>query len=195
MPVYCQCPSPSFARNEKPVPGGTAKTLKVDSWCTVIRKDAIQSLRKRDNTASIEVVVTLALGGKALDSNEEIFIVQHDSAKRQEAVVRQLILQGLQMTQAGRFAEFALVHGTHGPSLGCDWLVFESTPEGGRVSFRHKCEYVEGLEDFASDDYHPAWIPHVGHGFMLASDDEYDVWLDFYTGRTIVNLKMSAARL
>lgn len=138
-------------------------------------------------------MVTLAVGGKALDSNEEIFIVQHDSAKRQEAVVRQLILQGMQMTQGDRFADFALVHGTHGPSLGCDWLIFESTPEGGQVSFRNRCVYVENFEALAGGWCRGFWVPPSGDGFILASEDEHDVWLDFYTGRTFITFKRSTA--
>src|SRR5688572_23236408 len=136
----------------------------------------------------MEITATLAFGGKVLGSDEHIMVVQLDSPERLEAVSRNLIKCGLRMTRDGKFEDFAIVHGTHGPGMPCDWLHFQATAEGGEVTFRRECEYVAGLEDFASYEA-PDWIDQVGHGFMLASEGEYDVWLDFATGRTIVSLK------
>lgn len=155
----------------------------------MLRLDAYRPIRKRDLETFVEISATLALGGKVAGSNKDIMVVQLDSPTRLEAVSRHVIKCGLRMTQNGRFADFAIVHGTHGLAMPCDWIHFSRNGESGEVSFRRECEYVEGLEDFAGDHYAPAWIDQVGHGFMLASEDDYDVWLDFATGRTVVSLK------
>lgn len=127
----------------------------------------------------------LAFGGKALGANEDIVVVQYDSAKRLEAVVGQLVLRDLQMTENSKFCDFAIVHGTRGLALDCEWLHFEP----GEIAFRTECQYVENLEDFATEYYPAGWVEQMGHGFMLKSGGECEVWLDFNTGRTIVSLK------
>ena len=159
----------------------------------MVRLDAYRPIRKRDLETFMEITATLALGGKVAGSDKDIMVVRLDSPERLEAVSRNLIKCGLRMTRNGRFEDFAIVHGTHGLSLPCDWIHFSKTAEAGEVSFRKNCEYVEGLEDFISDYHAPAWIDQVGHGFMLASEDDYEVWLDFATGRTIVNLRETHA--
>lgn len=169
--------------------GGPAETLKVESWCIVLRLDAYRPIRKRDLETFVEISATLALGGRVAGSNKNIMVVQLDSPTRLEAVSRHLIKCGLRMTENGRFADFAIVHGRHGLAMPCDWIHFSRTEEAGEVSFRKECEYIDGLEDFAGDYHAPAWIDQVGHGFMLASEEDYDVWLDFATGRTLVSLK------
>ncbi|MGI9043532.1 MAG: hypothetical protein ACR2GK_05345 [Gemmatimonadaceae bacterium] len=116
-------------------------------------------------------------------------VISFDSHTRLEAVVGQLILRDLKLSENGRFADFAIIHGTHGLALDCDWLTFEHTERGGHVSFRKPCEYIEGLEDFAASCDRFTWIDQVGHGFMLSSDKEHEAWIDFETGRTIVSLK------
>ena len=135
-------------------------------------------------------MVTLAVGGKVLDANEELMVIQHDSCKRLEAVVRFIIREGyLRLTENQKFADFAIVHGRNGLALDCDWLLFERTDEAGQVSFRRECEYIRDLEDFATEYEAPAWIDQVGHGFMLKDDGDCQAWLDFNTGRTVVSLK------
>ena len=154
----------------------------------MLRLAAYRPIRKRDMDTFMEITATLALGGKVLGSDTQLMVVQLDSPERLEAVSRNLIKCGLRMTRDGEFEDFAIVHGTRGLAMPCDWLHFRSAAEGGEVTFRKGCAYVAGLEDFASYDV-PVWIDQLGHGFMLASEDEYDVWLDFGTGRTIVMLK------
>ncbi|MEO5590433.1 MAG: hypothetical protein ABIS03_12660 [Gemmatimonadaceae bacterium] len=161
----------------------------MDSYCIVIRKKALHALNKNgDNTAFCEVAVTLAVGGKAGDYDDYLMVISVDSHARLEAVVRQLILHGLKLSEHGRFADFAIVHGKYGLALDCDWLIFEHTEAGGRVSFRKPCEYIEGLADFTASES-SAWIDQVGHGFMVSSDREHDAWIDFGSGRMIVSLK------
>ncbi|MGK2960519.1 MAG: hypothetical protein ACSLFK_00080 [Gemmatimonadaceae bacterium] len=134
--------------------------------------------------------MTLAVGGKALGASEELMVIQHDSHKRLEAVAGFLIREGyLRLTENGKFADFAIVHGQKGLALDCDWLLFELTDEGGQVSFRRQCEYVRGLANFATEYEAPAWIDQLGHGFMLKTDEDFETWVDFNTGRTLVRLK------
>jgi hypothetical protein len=146
-------------------------------------------MRRKGAEIFVETVATFALGGKLLGANEDILAVQLDSPDRLEAVSRHLIKCGLHMTRNGRFADFAIVHGSHGLSLDCDWLTFITTPEGGEVSFRTTSQYVEGLATFAVEYQGAEWIDQLGHGFMLDSTGDCQVWLDFNSGRTVVSLK------
>ncbi len=116
-------------------------------------------------------------------------VVQVDTPARLEAITRQLIACGLRMTDNGRFADFALAHGTHGLSMPCDWLHMEHSEKGAEISFRTRWQYLKGLKNFATDYYGTAWIDQVGAGFMLASNDDHEAWLDFNSGRTVVNFK------
>jgi hypothetical protein len=146
-------------------------------------------MRKKDPSMWAEAVIAMAFGTRTLGANESVLVVQADSPERLEAVAGWLIKRGLRLTENGRFADFALVHGDHGLSLECDWLTFIRNPDGGEVVFRPPCRYVEGLDDFVVESRDVDWIDQVGHGFMLNSSEEYDVWLDFSSGRTIVSLK------
>lgn len=128
------------------------------------------------------------MGGKAGDYDDYLMVTAVDSHTRLEAVVRQLIEHGLKLTENGKFADFAIVHGTHGLALDCDWLTFEHTEAGGQVSFRKPCEYIEGLADYTATASW-AWIDQVGHGFLVSSDKEHEAWIDFASGRMIVSLK------
>ena len=49
--------------------------------------------------------------------------------------------------------------------------------------------YGEGLQAFATETRDVEWIDQMGNGFVLESGDDYNVWLDFDSGRTVVSLK------
>jgi hypothetical protein len=181
----CQTLAPSFIGVDNPLQGAPAETLKVDSWCIVVRQDAIRRAHQAKNDTFPEIVITLAWSGKVLSSNKELLVVQFDSAERVEAVAKFLLSLDLQMTRDGKFCDYAIVHGTHGLALECDWLHF--TP--GEVAFRTPSHWVQNLGDFTAEGHHWLWIDQIGHGFLLESNDEHQVWLDFSTGRTVVNLK------
>lgn len=139
-----------------------------------------------------ESIIALAFGTKTLGANESILVLQCDSPERLEAVSGWLIERGFRMTKKGKFADFAIVHGDHGLALDCSWLTFTRKPDGAEVAFRVRSRHVEGLDEFAAESPDAAWIDQVGHGFVLDSSDECDVWLDFASGRTVVSLKDTA---
>ena len=155
----------------------------------MLRQDALRAARLRDVSLFAEIMLTLAFGNRALDADENIMAVQVDSSRRLEAISGQLIKSGLRMTHHGKFADFAIVHGEHGLAMDCDWLTFNVTPDGGEVQFRTNSQYVEGLDSFTTESQDVEWIDQMGHGFVLDSGDDYNVWLDFNSGRTVVSLK------
>ena len=161
----------------------------MSGWCIVIRQDYLRGLRRNNAVEWAEVIIALAFGTRNLGADENIMIVQADSPERLEALSGWLIDHGLHMTANEKFADFAIAHGEHGLSMPCDWLSFTRTPDSGEVTFRAPCRHVEGLEEFVVESQEVAWIEQVGHGFMLDSGDDYDVWLDFTSGRTVVSLK------
>ena len=108
---------------------------------------------------------------------------------RLEAIARYLIKHGLRLTDNGRFADFAILHGRHGMTMPCDWLVFEHGEKYGQLTFRKPCECASGLDDCIADSDSPPWTEQAGHGFMLESEGDYEAWLDFDTGTTIVSFK------
>jgi hypothetical protein len=134
-------------------------------------------------------MAALAVGASSPRADQHLLIVDIDTHDRLEAISRFLINRGLRLSTSGKFADFAIVHGRHGLAMSCDWLVFEHGEKEGHITFRTPSQYVLNLEDCAADPSNAPWVEQVGHGFVLASEDNYEAWLDFDTGNTVVSFK------
>ncbi len=102
-----------------------------------------------------------------------------------------LLAKGLNMTRDGAFEDFAIVHGTHGIPLPCRWLDYRPDANGALIRFKTESDPLD-LSVIESGYEGPGWIAARGHGFMIAQEDDYDVWVDFTTGGTIISLRQPA---
>lgn len=92
------------------------------------------------------------------------------------------------MTRDGKFSDFAIVHGKHGLPMPCDWLEYSADGDGAMIRLKPENDVFD--VSFAGHGYEgPSWIAARGHGFILSQEDDYDVWLDFTTGGTVVSLR------
>jgi len=166
-----------------------AETFKVKSWAIALRKQALEALKQSGGNAFIDSMVALAVGGSSPRGDQHVLVIDIDTHERLEAISRYLINRGLRLTVNGRFADFAIIHGKHGLSMPCDWLVFEEHETEGQVTFRMPCEHVGGLDEYVVDSSDSPWLDQAGHGFVLSSEDDYEAWLDFNTGTTVVSFR------
>lgn len=105
-----------------------------------------------------------------------------------EEVVKYFLARGLNMTRDGAFEDFAIVHGTHGIPMPCTWLDYQRDGDGATVSLKPERNFLEfGWSDSGYEG--PGWMAARGHGFVLSQEKDYDVWIDFTTGGTVVSLR------
>lgn len=132
-------------------------------------------------------------GARSIEFSNDFIVTQCSNPADLEAHVTDLLDCGFNMTRDGRFADFAIVHGVHGLALPCDWLELRNVQGGGMVSLKTAAPDALAFADdiFSCDE--SGWITELGHGFMLSREQDYDLWLDFNTGRTIVSLKPTAS--
>lgn len=130
-------------------------------------------------------------GVTSVATGDGIIAIQFENATCLESMVRHLLNDAFDMTRDGNFEDFALIHGTHGLPMPCDWLGFRSGENGGTIWLKSHVPEESILGDVYSWDS-TNWITERGHGFMLSRDEYSDVWLDFNSGRTIVSLKQGA---
>ena len=128
-------------------------------------------------------------GVAAVESNKDLIVVQFSDTSRMESFVRQMILYGFTMTNDDKFEDFALVHASHELPMPCDWLIIRRDEEGTSIWLKPEWVDPSPLLTTVGEDAPPAWGTPMGHGFMLARENDYDVWLDFNSGRTVVCLK------
>jgi hypothetical protein len=119
--------------------------------------------------------------------NDDLIVMPCNSHWLVEDLSEYLIEANLHMTKNEQFEDFAIVHGKYGIPMPCAWLDYNRIGEKGTVEFKPANDPLN-LEP-ANVGYEGAgWIVPRGHGFVISSDDEYDVWLDFLTGQTVVTL-------
>jgi hypothetical protein len=155
----------------------------------MIRKDALDALKHRDAASFVESVAALAFGGSSPRGDQHLLVVDVDTHHRLEAISSFLVKRGLHLSKNGNFADFAMMHGRHVLAMPCDWLIFERGHNEVHITFRSPCEHVAHLEDYTTDPSDAPWLDQAGHGFMLASEDNYEAWLDFDSGTTVVSFK------
>lgn len=120
--------------------------------------------------------------------NEDLVVMECENHTELERVAGYLICRGLNMARNGAFEDFAIVHGTRGIPLPCDWLEYRLDAEGSTVRFISDHQRLDlGAAGNGYDG--PGWMPARGHGFVISQQDDYDVWLDFETGGTVVSLR------
>ncbi|MEO8194394.1 MAG: hypothetical protein ABI681_11145 [Gemmatimonadales bacterium] len=134
-------------------------------------------------------------------SDDHLVAVRFSEPFFLEILVKNLIHYGFHMSKGGMFADFAIVHAQHGLTMPCDWLESECADKKRIVWMKGKArdpscfvftdEDMEPLDSEVLSDS-PGWIgsdwlTQVGHGFLLTRESGYNVWLDFNTGRLIVN--------
>ena len=119
--------------------------------------------------------------------NEELIVMPCNSHWLVEDLTEYLLRLGLRMTDDERFADFAIVHGKYGLSMPCSWLHCVRDGDVATVEFKPEDEFLN--LDLAGYGYEAeGWIHSRGHGFVLSRNDDYDTWLDFVTGQTVVTL-------
>lgn len=162
----------------------------------ILKRDLLELASLSGATLFIRDHVEIFPGVEAVTANGDLIAVRFSSASQLEEFVKMLLSSGLDLTNNGSFEDFAIVHGTHGFAMPCDWLEFHREDEGGIVwpaSWEMEPESV--LPDIHESAEEMAWITGLGHGFMVSREDDREVWLDFTTGRTVVNLKPKSEEL
>lgn len=135
-------------------------------------------------------------GVESVTANGDLIAVRFSSASQLEDFVKMLLRSGLDLSRNGVFEDFAIVHGTHGFAMPCDWLEFHREDENGMVwPTSDEPDIDPILLDVQESAEEMAWITGLGHGFMVSREDDREVWLDFTTGRTVVNLKPKSEEL
>lgn len=120
--------------------------------------------------------------------HEDLIVMRCESHTLLEDLVEYLLHLNLNMTQDGAFADFAIVHGTHGIPMPCAWLDYRRDGDAGTVCLKPERDFLEF--DWSDSGYEgPGWIAARGHGFIVSQEKDYDVWVDFTTGGTVVNLR------
>lgn len=134
-------------------------------------------------------------GVAAVESNTDLIVVQFIDTSCMDSFVRQMILYGFTMTTDDKFEDFALVHASHELPMPCDWLIIRREDEGTSIWLKPEWVDPSPLLTTVGENAPPAWGTPMGHGFMLAREKDYDVWLDFNSGRTVVCLKEVRRRI
>jgi hypothetical protein len=119
--------------------------------------------------------------------NENLIVMPCYNHWLLEDLTEYLIHLGLRMTSEEKFSDFAIVHGTHGLPMQCTWLQYRREGSSATVEFRSADSLlnIDGADCGYDSD---GWIRSRGHGFVISRDEDYDVWLDFITGETVVTL-------
>lgn len=164
-----------------------ANALSVEGFNVVLKRELVELTSISGATSFILNHVSNHAGVTAVTPKQNLIAVRFDSASHLEEFVKSLIEGGLRMSVDGVFEDFAIVHGTHGLAMPCDWLEFRYDADGGKI--REVYETAESTPSTEEDLNDMEWITGLGHGFMVSRNDDQDVWLDFTTGRTVVSLK------
>ena len=120
--------------------------------------------------------------------NEDFIVMPCENHNQLEDLVEYLLRRGLTMTRDGAFADFAIVHGTHGVPMPCAWLDYRRDGDTATIRLKPEIDFLEF--DWSESGYEgPGWIAARGHGFIVSQEEDYDVWVDFTTGGTVVSLR------
>ena len=163
--------------------------LSVEGFNVILKRELIELMSLSGATSFILNHVSAFPGVESVTPKHNLIAVRFTAALHLEEFVKELLNSGLRMSTDGMFEDFAIVHGTHGLAMPCDWLEFRHDEEGGRIW--EVFDIVGSEPEPSNPEEHDdmEWVTGLGHGFMLSRNDDHDVWLDFSTGRTVVSLK------
>lgn len=174
--------------------GGTAATsnpFRIEGFTVVFKRGPVNS-RYEGGVYGLVGNAYLQHHEIKVASNRDLVAIQYSEPAALEALVAHMIASGLDMTRDGKFADFAIVHGRHGLPMPCAWLDYLRDGDAGNVCLKPEVDFLEF--DWSDSGYEgPGWIAARGHGFIVSQKPDYDVWVDFTTGGTVVSLRGPAS--
>ena len=182
-------------------------SLMLYGFNVVLQRKSLDRVIKGGSASFIKRVMEPKHGAVSVTSDDHLVAVRFLVPWLLEILVRNLLRHNLAMSADGKFADFAIVHAAHGPSMPCEWLEYEHAGTRAIVWMKGKprdpaCFVPEDTEsdalgsDVLGDSealMETAWLTQIGHGFVLTREDGYNEWLDFNTGRVIVNFLPNAS--
>lgn len=174
---------------QHPFQGGPAatKSLNIESFNVIARRKALHRVWK-ENFVPLIASIFVKFPDVRGFGNDDLVAMQCENHTELEEVVKYLLSRGLTMTRDGAFADFAIAHGTHGVALPCAWLEYQNEGDTATVSLRPERDFL--AFDWSDTGYEgPGWLAARGKGFIVSQEDDYDVWVDFSTGGTVVSLR------
>jgi len=181
-------------------------SLMLYGFNVVLQRKSLDRVVNGGSASFIKRVMEPRHGAMSVRSDDHLVAVRFSVPLLLECLVKNLVRHNLAMSVDGKFADFAIVHAEHGMSMPCEWLEYECTDTRAIVWMKGKprdpaCFVAEEPSD---EPLNPGtlsdtealretmWLSQVGHGFVLTREDGYNEWLDFNTGRVIVNFLPNA---
>jgi hypothetical protein len=182
-------------------------SLMLYGFNVVLQRESLDRAIKGGSASFIERVMEPRHGAVSVTSDHYLVAVRFSVVYLLEILAANLLRHGLTMSADGKFADFAIVHAEHGLKMPCDWLEYDRNGNHAVVWMKGKerdpaCFVAEdpttatvdrnALRD--SEALHESyWLTQIGHGFVLTREDGYNEWLDFNSGRVIVNFLPNAS--
>jgi hypothetical protein len=187
--------------------GDNLMSLMLYGFNVVLKKEALDRVINGGSASFIKRVMEPCHGAISVTSDDYLVAVRFTVPYLLDILVKNLLRHNLTMSADGKFADFAIVHAEHGLSMPCDWLEYDCSGTRAVVWLKGKprdpaCFVaedpdVESLDRNALGDSEALsesfWLTQIGHGFVLTREDGYNEWLDFNTGRVIVNFLPNAS--
>ena len=182
-------------------------SLMLYGFNVVLQRKSLDRVVKGGSASFIKRVMEPRHGAVSVTSDDHLVAVRFLSPWLLDILVKNLIRHNLRVSKDGKFADFAIVHAEHGVSMPCEWLEYDGTGTRAVVWMKGQrrdpaCFVAEdpGAESPRSDALYDSealmetrWLTQVGHGFVLTREAGYNEWLDFNSGRVIVNFLPDAS--
>jgi hypothetical protein len=182
-------------------------SLMLYGFNVVLKKEALDHVIKGGSASFIKRVMEPRHGAISVTSDDYLVAVRFSVPYLLDILVKNLLRHNLVMSADGKFTDFAIVHAEHGLCMPCDWLEYDRSGTRAVVWLKGKPREpacfvaedpdVESLDRDALCDSEALsesfWLTQIGHGFVLTREDGYNEWLDFNTGRVIVNFLPNAS--
>ncbi|MEJ7758015.1 MAG: hypothetical protein WKF55_00350 [Gemmatimonadaceae bacterium] len=176
-------------------------SLTIYGFNIILKREALDLAIKGGSESFIKRVAEPRHGTEWVSSDDNLVAVRFSVPVLLEYLVRNLLRAGLHLSKNGVFADFAIVHAQHGLDMPCDWLEYECLDEKADVwlkgTVREPSCFVPfdtNMEPFDSEVLADSpswaergWVTQVGRGFLLSRESDYHSWVDFNTGRVIIN--------
>ncbi len=176
-------------------------SLAIYGFNIVLKRESLDLAINGGSESFIRRVAEPRHGAEWVSSDDHLVAVRFSLPLLLEYLVKNLLRAGLQMSKNGAFADFAIVHAQHGLTMPCDWLEYERLDEKADLwrkgTVREPSCFVPFDTDMVPFDAavlsdspscaERGWVTQVGRGFVLSRETDYHAWLDFDTGRVIVN--------
>src|SRR5512138_274335 len=98
-----------------------------------MRRELIELTSMSGATSYILNHVSSFPGVETVTPKLNLIAIRFSSASYLEDFVKALLESGLRMSRDEVFEDFAIVHGTYGLAMPCDWLEFRHDENGGCV--------------------------------------------------------------